>query len=251
MEKTALFLNKDYFMNHKESDCLQVAYWDHALETTRIIPEVILPEILPFYYRAQQLHDLPQIKRLEMNPIEVDLNNHETFRIITKTNLSAIRGPYGYNSISIEDPKTGSYLTALHNESVKNIEKIIYKCSDVSVLAGFYLLLKNYANLHEIEYIEWQLPVSDYKFCKFLFGQNTKILDYIPAWIRSKEHTGMFEDVVVLANIIGELKIEHIQLLPEGQKLLDLIIRNKNFNQEPLVLPEIEKIINSAHVEII
>ncbi|MHA1476518.1 MAG: hypothetical protein ACTSPA_06390 [Promethearchaeota archaeon] len=197
------------------------------------------------------MHDLPQIKRLEMNPIEVDLDNHETFRIITKTKLSAIRGSYGYISISIEDPNTGSYLTALHTESVKNIEKIKYKCSDVSVLAGFYLLLKKYANSHEIEYIEWQVSVSDPLFCKFLLGQNFKILGYVPAWIPSKLHTGMFEDAVVLACITGDLKIKNIQLLPEGQELLDLIIKNKKNHQEPLVLPEFEKIINPTQIEII
>jgi len=247
----ALFLNKDYFLRRKESDCLQVAYWDHALESTRIIPEFILPEILPFYYRAQQMHDLPQINRLEMNPIQLDLHYNETFRIITKAKLSAIRDSYGYVSILLEDPKTGSYLTALHTESVKNIEKIKYQCSDVSVLAGFYLLLNKYATDHNIEYIEWQVPVSDKISSKFLLGQNFKILGYVPAWIPSKEHTGMFEDAVVLACITEKLKIENIKLLPEGQELLDMIIKNKKIIQESLILPEIEKIINPAKIKII
>ena len=245
----ALFLNKDYFINRKESDCLQVAYWDHALETTRIIPEFILPEILPFYYRAQQMHNLPHINRLEMIPIELDLNYHETLRIQTKVKLSTTRDSYGYVSISIEDPKTGSYLTALHTESVKNIEKIKFYCSGISILAGFYLLLKKYANDHSIEYIEWQVPVSDSMFCKFLLAQDFKIFGYVPAWIPSKEQTGMFEDAVVLAYITGDLKIENIKLLPEGQALLDLIILNEQIPQEPLVLPEIEKIINPAQIE--
>jgi len=82
-------------------------------------------------------------------------------------------------------------------------------------------------------------------------GSYFKILGYVPAWIPSKLHTGMFEDAVVLACITGDLKIENIQLLPEGQELLDLIIRNKNNNQEPLILPEFEKIINPTQVEII
>lgn len=247
----ALFLNKDYFLGKKESDCLQVAYWDHALETTRVIPEIILPEILPFYYRAQQLHNLPITERLEMNPIELDLDFHETFRVLTNSKLSAVRDKFGYVSISIEDPKTCSFLTALHTESVKNIEKIKYKCSNVSILAGFYSLLKKYANGHEIEYIEWQLPVSDVFSCKFLFGQDFTILGYIPAWIPSKKQADMFEDAVVLAWIPGETEIKNIQLLPEGQELLDLIIANKIVPQTPLVLPEIEKIISPASIEII
>lgn len=86
---------------------------------------------------------------------------------------------------------------------------------------------------------------------KFLLGQDFKILGYIPVWIPSKEHTGMFEDAVVLASITGELKIKNIQLLPEGQELLDLIIMNKDIHQEPLILPEIEKIINPTQIEII
>ena len=61
----------------------------------------------------------------------------------------------------------------------------------------------------------------------------------------------MFEDAVVFACITGELKIENIQLLPEGQELLDLIILNKDINQEPLNLPEIEKVINPTQIEII
>ena len=61
----------------------------------------------------------------------------------------------------------------------------------------------------------------------------------------------MFEDAVILACITGELKIENIQLLPEGQELLDLIIMNKDITQKSLLLPEIENIINPAHIEII
>ena len=76
-------------------------------------------------------------------------------------------------------------------------------------------------------------------------------MGYIPAWIPSKDHAGMFEDAVVLAWIPGEIKIENIQLLPEGQELLDLIITNKVTPQELLVLPEIEKIIGPTSIEII
>ena len=47
------------------------------------------------------------------------------------------------------------------------------------------------------------ISVSDPLFCKFLLGQNFKILGYVPAWIPSKLHTGMFEDAVVLACITG------------------------------------------------
>ena len=247
----ALFLNKDYFLGRKESDCLQVAYWDHALETTRIIPEFILPEILPFYYRAQRMHNLPHRKRLEINPLEQNLDYHETFRILTQAKLSAKRDKYGYVSISIKDPKTGSYLTALHTQSVKNIEKIKYQCSDVSVLAGFYLLLKNYAVDNKIEYVEWQVPVSDVMLCKFLLGQNFKIFGYIPAWIPSKRSVGMFEDTVVFSWTSGELKTKNIKLLPEGYELLDMINMNNDISQEPLVLPEIEQIIDLARIEII
>ncbi len=247
----ALFLNKDYFMGRKESDCLQVAYWDHALENTRVIPEFILPEILPFYYRAQQMHSLPHAKRLEMNPMELDLNYHETFRILTNAKLSAIRDKYGYVSISIEDSETGSYLTALHTESVKNIEKIKYQCSDVSVLAGFYLLLKNYAISQNVEYVEWQIPVSDAMPCKFLLGQDFKIFGYVPAWIPSNNHVRMFEDAVVLTWTSGELKTENIKLLPEGFELLDLINMNNDISQEPLILPEIERIITPTRIEIV
>ncbi len=247
----ALFLNKDYFMGKKESDCLQVAYWDRALENTRVIPEFILPEILPFYYRAQRLHNLPHAKRLEMNPMELDLNYYETFRILTNAKLSAIRDKYGYVSISVEDPKTGSYLTAIHTESVKNIEKIKYQCSDVSILAGFYLLLKKYAKSQNIEYVEWQVPVSDGMLCKFLIGQEFKILGYVPAWIPSKENAGMCEDAVVFAWILGELKIDDIKLLPEGYELLDLINMNDDIPQEPLVLPEIERIFTPIRIKIV
>ena len=249
----ALFLNKDYFLGRKESDCLQAAYWDHALESSRIVPDYILPEILPFYYRAQQMHNLPHERRLEMTPIKFengDLDYHETFRILTKVKLSATRDKYGYVSISIKDPNTGSYLTALHTESVKNIEKIKYHCTDVSVLAGFYLLLKNYAIRQNIEYVEWQVPVSDAMSCKFLFGQNFKIVGYVPAWIPSKEYVGMYEDVVVLTWTSGELKIENIKLLPEGYELLDLIKMNCDIAQDQVVLPEIEEIITPTQIEI-
>ena len=61
----------------------------------------------------------------------------------------------------------------------------------------------------------------------------------------------MFADPIVFAYITGDLKIENIQLLPEGQELLDLIILNNNIPQEPLILPEIEKIINPAQIKII
>jgi hypothetical protein len=250
----ALFLNKDYFLGKKESDCLQVAYWDHALDTTRVIPEFILPEILPFYYRAQRMHNLPHVKRLEMNPIKfdnIDLDYHETFRILTKVKLSATRDKYGYVSISIQDPITGSYLKAFHTESVKNIEKIKYKCSNVSILAGFYLLLKNYAAVQNVEYLEWQVPVSDAMSCRFLFGQNFKIFGYVPAWIPSRTHFGMFEDAVVLTWISGELKTENIKLLEEGFELLNLIEVNNDILQEPLISPEIEKIIIPSQIEIV
>ncbi len=247
----ALFLNKDYFMDKKESDCLQVAYWDHALETTRIIPEFILPEILPFYYQAQHMHNLPQVIRFEINSVKQNLDYHETFRILTNAKLSAIKDIYGYVSISIEDPKTGSYLKALHTESVKNIEKIKYQCSNVSILAGFYLLLKNYATSQNIEYVEWQVPVSDSMLCKFLFGQNFKIFGYIPAWIPSKDHIGMFEDAVVLTWTSGELITENIKLLPEGFELLDLINMDYDIIQDPIILPEIEQILNLAPIETI
>ena len=250
----ALFLNKDYFMGKKESDCMQVAYWDRALESTRIIPEFILPEVLPFYYRAQQTNNLPQNKRLEMNPVKMDnldIDYHETFRILTNAKLSAKRDEYGYVSISITDSKTGSYLDALHTESVKNIEKIKYQCSDVSVLAGFYLLLKKYAISQNIEYVEWQVPVSDAMLGKFLLGQNFKIFGYIPAWIPSKSSVGMFEDAVVFTWTSRELKTENIKLLPEGYELLDLIGINNDISQKLLVLPEIERIISPERIEII
>ena len=250
----ALFLNKDYFMGRKESDCLQVAYWDSALETTRVIPELMLPEILPFYYRAQQMHNLPQNNDLEIITLaqsKQNLDYHETFRILTNAKLSATRDKYGYVSISIKDPKTGSYISALHTQSVKNIEKIQYQCSDLSILAGFYLLLKNYAMVQNIEYIEWQVPVSEVMACRFLFGQNFKIFGYVPAWIPSKEHVGMFEDGVVLAWTNGELKTEGIKLLQEGFELLDLININDDILQKPLILPEIEQIITPTQIEIV
>nr|WP_147664605.1 hypothetical protein [Candidatus Prometheoarchaeum syntrophicum]QEE17721.1 hypothetical protein DSAG12_03559 [Candidatus Prometheoarchaeum syntrophicum] len=250
----ALLLNKDYFLGKKESDCLQVAYWDHALESRRVIPKSILPEILPFYYRAQQMHNLPHAKRLEMIPLQLeteDLDYHETFRILTKVKLSATRDKYGYVALSIKDPQTGSFLTALHTESVKNIEKIKYHCTDVSVLAGFYLLLKNYSLRQKVEYVEWQVPVSDVVACKFLFGQNFTIMGYIPAWIPSWERVLMFEDAVVFTWTSGDLAIENIKLLPEGEELLDLITMNHDFSQDPLILPEIERIITPTQIEII
>ena len=197
------------------------------------------------------MHSLSKAKRLEINPVELDLDYHETFRILTNANLSAIRDKYGYVSITVEDPNTGSYLTALHTESVKNIEKIKYQCTDVSVLAGFYLLLKNYALNQNIEYVEWQVPVSDVMPCRFLLGQEFKIFGYVPAWIPSKEHVGMFEDAVVLTWTSGELKTENIKLLPEGYELLDLINMNNDIPQVPLVLPEIERIISQAQIEIV
>ncbi len=247
----ALFLNKDYFLGRKESDCLQVAYWDSALENTRVIPEFILPEILPFYYHAQQTNNLPRIKRLEIKQFELDLDleYYEIFRVLNNAKFSAIRDSHGYVSISIEDPKTGSYLKALHTESVKNIEKIKHQCSDSSILAGFYLLLQNYAIYHKIEYVEWQVPVSDAMLCKFLLGQKFKILGYIPAWIQSKEHIGMFNDAVVFAWIPGSFEIENIKLLPEGYQLLDLINSNNNFPQEAFILPEIDGMIIPAQIE--
>ena len=249
----ALFLNKDYFLDKKESDCLQVAYWDRALETSRVVPEFIQPEILPFYYRALQMHDLLNAKQLEIDSKKFDNTNldyQETFRIITQIRLLTTRDKYGYVSISIVDPRTSSYLTALHTESVKNIEKIKYNCSDTSVLIGLFLLLMKYADSHEIEYLEWQVSVSEGLFCKFLLEQDFKILGYIPAWIPSKNHTGMFEDAVVLAHIKGELEIKNIQLLPEGHELLDIITMSKLINQEYLILKDTEEIVNPTKIKI-
>ena len=61
----------------------------------------------------------------------------------------------------------------------------------------------------------------------------------------------MFEDAVVFTWVSGELKIKNIKLLPEGFALLDLINTNYNIPQDPLILPEIEKIITPTQIEIV
>jgi len=219
----AIFLNKDYCKGEKTSVAMMVGYWDRILEN-RESPKYLLPEIMPFHARACNIHGLQDIAEvIENSDIEVDIK--EVYRVSRNAKTTIKRKAFGYFDIEFTDELTGNYVKALYTPSVKNIEKITYRCSNESILMGLFMLLKKFAKSKNVEYIEWQMRASDYVGIDFLLIHDFQVLGYVPAWIPAV-NSDEFEDVVMMGWTHKIPDYDSIKTIEEGYSLLDLILKN-------------------------
>ncbi|MHA1674332.1 MAG: hypothetical protein ACTSYI_11985 [Promethearchaeota archaeon] len=220
----AIFLNKDYFMHQKESDALMVGYWESALEA-RVIPEKILPEVIPFYLRSRTMHDFAEdIPSVESCPLKIDKEKLRT--ALSKIQFSHETDKYGYIEFRFHDPDTHEFLTGLYTPTVRNIEKIRYQVNTLEKFMGFCIMLQFFADQHRVEYIEFQIPVSELAHQRYLLENQLIIAGYVPAWLPTKQNTQNKEnkeDAVVLVWTDRLPELDSLQLIEEGHELLDLI----------------------------
>ena len=219
----AIFLNKDYCKGEKTSVAMMVGYLDRILEN-RESPKYLLPEIMPFHNRAciiHGLHDTAEV--IENSDIEVDIR--EVYRVTKNAKSVITRKRFNYYDIEFTDENTGDFIKALYTPSVRNIEKITYRCSNQSILMGLFMLLKDFAKVKNVEYIEWQIRASDYVVIDFLLIHDFQVLGYVPAWIPAK-NSGKFEDVVMMGWTHKIPDYDSIKTIEEGYSLLDLILKN-------------------------
>jgi hypothetical protein len=214
----AIFLNKDYFMNQKESDALMVGYWESALEA-RVIPEKILPEVIPYYLRSRAMHNFPEaIPSIEACPLTIDKDLLRTF--LPKIQFSFKTDKYGYIEFHFYDLDTHEFLTGLYTPSVHNIEKIRYQANTKEKFMGFCILLQLFAEQNRVEYIEFQIPISEIDNQRYLLENHLIIVGYVPAWLPTEQN---MEDAVVMVWTDRLPCMDSLHLIEEGTELLQLI----------------------------
>jgi hypothetical protein len=220
----ALFLNKDYFMHRKESDVLMVGYWESALES-RVIPEQMLPEVIPFYLRSRTMHDFTEsLPIIEARQLTIDKDKLRT--ILSQIEFSFKTDKYEYIEFRFHDPDTHEFLTGLYTPTVRNIEKIRYQVNTSEKFMGFCILLQFFADQHRVEYIEFQIPVSELDHQRYLLENRLIIAGYVPAWLptnQNKQNMDNKEDAVVLVWTDRLPALDSLQLIEEGKDLLNLI----------------------------
>ncbi len=214
----AIYLNKDYFMHRKESDALMVGYWDGALEA-RVIPRKVLPEVIPFYLRSRTMHKFPEvIPAIEARPLSINKELLRTF--LSEIQFSFEMDKYGYIEFRFHDPKTNEFLTGLYTPTVRNIEKIRYQVNNPEKFMGFCLLLQLFAERHQVEYVEFHIPVSNFEIQRYLLENQLIIAGYVPSWLPSGKN---MEDAVVMVWTDRLPHLKSLHLIEEGSALLDLI----------------------------
>jgi hypothetical protein len=217
----ALFINKDYFYNVKESDALMLAYSSDTLSHHRQVPKELLPEMVPFYEYYQQIYGYagkPALNEMILNP-----NTWEINELVNRMHLTTSLDSHGYETILIKDPEDPfTQLTALHTTSVHNIEKIAYSAPSLEAKIALIWMLQIYINMHEIEYCEWWVPSSDLSQIRSLIDYGFGILGYVPAWSPVAADSHVFEDVAILGWSRIPLDRSKLRLIPEGNTFLNI-----------------------------
>jgi hypothetical protein len=122
-------------------------------------------------------------------------------------------------------------LDLLRKINVRGIENLLevmvdhYHAVSPDALLALIGYLSFYIQMNQIEYVEWQVAVSDLIAQRILKDWGFHIFGYLLAW-EPKPTLDTFEDVVVFgwSKILPE--ISQIQLLPDGLALAMKIMQN-------------------------
>jgi hypothetical protein len=214
----AIFPNKDIFYGDIESDVMGVIYRKNALTKFRAskVPSLI-ENALDSYLHADNLYQLGFF-HLVSPQLNLDYQKIEKLRNLLVKQVS--KDKYGYERHCLKFKGMDSYLTFLHTISISNYEKAKYKVKNLEELYVLLEEVKKSIQLQGIRYCEFFVSAYEPKYQQLFFDFGFQARGYAPCF-KYNSATDSFEDNVVFNLYHGS--IEHIDLLPQGQELFQML----------------------------
>ena len=214
----AIFPNKDIFYGEIESDVMGIMYSQEALSNLRSkkVPSLIEGSVDSFLH-ADNLYQLGFF-HLVSPQIKLDMEKIEKLRGLISTQSSTDK--YGYEHHSFMFKGLPSFFNFLHTKSICNYEKAKYKVNCLEELFVFLEEVKKKIIEQGIRYCEFFVPAYKPEYQQLFSDFGFLARGYAPCF-----HYNMveqcYEDQIIFNWYQGE--IEHIELLPQGQELFDML----------------------------
>ncbi|NHJ24211.1 MAG: hypothetical protein EAX89_06530 [Candidatus Lokiarchaeota archaeon] len=214
----AVFPNKDVFYNQVETDVLCVNYSENALDILRKRRQPqLIRNALESYIHSDGIYHLGGFQIVEP---QIKLNFKKIRNLQENYRMDIIKDKYGYEFYQCFIKESSSYFLYLHTTTVQNFEKIKYHVESLEELYVYLTELKRSMLQNNIRYVEVFVSAYNPEQQQIFYNFGFRARGYTPAWSYNKI-SGEFEDQIVFNYYEG--KVEHIQLLPQGWELLDLL----------------------------
>ena len=217
----AIFPNKDIFYGEIESDVMGIMYRQDALANFRSkkVPSLVESSVDSFLH-ADNLYQLGFFHLVSPH-VELDQKKIGQLRSLLVTHSSVDK--YGYETHSFTFTGLNSYFTFLHTTSIQNYEKAKYKVSCIEELFVFLEELKKKISEQDIRYCELFVSAHEPEYQQLFSEFGFQARGYAPCF-QYNAIEQCYEDQVVFNWYEGG--IEHIDLLPQGQELFNMLNLN-------------------------
>ncbi len=224
---------KDVFYNKVESDLLILSYDERSLTTMRSkeTPK-ILPEALNGFLYSDKRYNLGSYKIKHIDNLKLNKYKIRFLQRFLRKSISTDR--FGYENIKFSFEDSDSYFEFLYTPTVQNFEKTHYKVDCLEELYIFIREFLNYGKELDIRYCEAFISAYEPSHQKLFHDFGLHPHGYIPSW-KYNQNTEIFEDCILFNWFEGGIS-EDIQLLQEGQELVDMLGIRYSF--EPKIVPK-------------
>jgi hypothetical protein len=218
-----IFPNKDVFFGgtKRESDVLEVSYFDDTLFSLRNPTPKILPQLADLFMFAAQRFMLQFDIDYEEPMLEFDNKSiDQSYNMSKNIHVTKIDGQYNTVKYELITPR-GSWMRFMVTKTVASAEKTEIYINDPFDLAAILIKLKEVIIEDHLEYFEIYLPTTDSTLQAIFLNLGFSVFGYVPAWKENKD--GLLDDCIIFGLYQTPINEEEIKLTQFGNEFLELI----------------------------
>jgi len=221
-----IFPNKDVFFGgtKRESDVLEVSYFDDTLFVLRNPSPVLVPQLADLFEYTSQRFLLQSDITYEESSIPLD----DMFLMnawIESRSVEVSKTVGEFNTVNYKiATKSGSWMTFMVTNTVSAAERTEMHIESPEDLTAILIRLKQVVIADHLEYFEIFLPATDATQQAIFLELDFSVFGYVPAWKENKQdQDGLLDDCIVFGLFTTPIDDAEIKLTAYGGDFLKML----------------------------
>jgi RimJ/RimL family protein N-acetyltransferase len=221
-----IFPNKDVFFGgtKRESDVLEVGFFEDTLFTLRNPEPKILPQLADLFEYTSERFMLQSDIDYQESQISID-NAFMSEAIAASKLVSVFKNDGEFNTVDYKfTTPNGSMMKFMVTKTVSAAEKAEIKMLDPMNyvdLTAILLKLKQVVVQDDLQYFEIYLPATDPTVQSIFLQLDFSVFGYVPAWKQNEE--GSLDDCIVFGIYRTPIDESEIKLTAFGKDFLSVL----------------------------